>query len=185
MTGKFIFITVCLGVAVLSYFFTHSKKDWGFLVGGLASTALADYFLVLHDNHLPGVAVFCFAHIFYILRVYKKPQAKYLAASVGAIIFAFYTREALFSLGATYAILFIFSIVVNIKSTQLPRANKAIVLTGLILFALCDINVLLFNLPRQFGVGSFPWAFTLIWVFYLPAQALLAISSIAWSKPKE
>ncbi|MBO7633297.1 MAG: hypothetical protein J6S72_02800, partial [Lachnospiraceae bacterium] len=51
------------------------------------------------------------------------------------------------------------------------------------IFALCDINVLLYNLPLLFDIHShllislFDIIGTLMWVFYLPSQVLLALSA--------
>ena len=196
MTPKFIFIVACFAVALLSYFFCNSKKDWAWLTAGLMFTVGADYFLVLNNNHLPGVAVFCFAHVCYILRgLDASARAKKIALLavpfVALFVFFAYRNDRLLLLAGTYAALFLVNIGVNTwhfwqKNTPLPKLNKALVLAGLILFVLCDINVALFNMPREFGTPVvFPWAFRLIWVFYLPSQLLLAVSGIAFPKAKE
>ena len=196
MTFKFIFIIACFAFAALSYFFCHSKKDWAWLTAGLLFTVGADYFLVIHNNHLPGIAVFCFAHVCYILRALHsaKHGQKVAFISVPILVVAVYLtfiNEALFVLSGIYAGLFLTNIAVNIwhfkqKNTLLPRFNKILVLAGLILFALCDVNVLLFNLPRQLGTPViFPLAFQFIWVFYLPSQLLLAVSGTAFPNAKE
>ena len=97
-------------------------------------------------------------------------------------VFIAYRNESLIVLGGIYALLFIANIAVSIAFF---KKNKTIVLAGLVLFALCDVNVLILNLP-QFGVNiGFPWTFTLIWVFYLPSQLLLSVSAIDWSRAKE
>ncbi|MCL1885103.1 MAG: lysoplasmalogenase family protein [Defluviitaleaceae bacterium] len=90
--------------------------------------------------------------------------------------FAF-IRGSVILLAVIYACLFAVNIFLNAK-TRRPRFNYVLVMAGLSLFALCDINVMLFNLSRYLGVSfHFSPAFTLIWVFYLPSQFLLAISS--------
>jgi len=193
MTIKFIFIVTCFTIAILSYFICCSKKDWGWLTAGLLFTVGADYFLVIHNLHLPGVAVFCFAHICYILRVADiSKRAKKLVMAIAFVwVLLLFVNNALFMLAGTYAVLFAVNIAFNVryfrqKNTLLPKFNKVLVLAGLILFVLCDINVALFNLPRQFDMPDiFPQAFYLIWVFYLPSQLLLAVSGIAFPKAKE
>ncbi|MCL2388486.1 MAG: hypothetical protein FWC89_13205, partial [Defluviitaleaceae bacterium] len=67
-TLKFAFIVGCLVIALISFFRCHSKKDWGFLVGGLSFTILADYYLVLTQQHLYGIATFCFVQVCYMMR---------------------------------------------------------------------------------------------------------------------
>ena len=193
MTLKFIFIVACFAVAALSYFFCHSKKDWAWLTAGLLFTVGADYFLVIHNSHLPGVAVFCFAHVCYILRALNAAKRRLKIALVCVpflivIVYFVFINEALFVLSGIYAALFMANIAVNTwffkqKNALLPKFNRMLVLAGLILFALCDINVLLFNLPRQLDMPViFPFAFQLIWVFYLPSQLLLAVSAIKFHR---
>jgi len=180
MTLKFVFIVICFAIACLSYFFCHSKKDWAWLTGGLFFTVGADYFLVLHDNHLPGVAVFCFVHVCYILRVFPTHKYKFALLAVPILVFFVFANNALFVLAGIYATLFIFNIFINIRFC---KKNRSIIITGLVLFALCDINVMLFNLPRHLDIPViFPWAFNLIWVFYLPSQLLLAVSAVKFNK---
>jgi len=184
MDLKFAFIVVCFAIAVASYFFCVKRRDWAWLMFGLLFTVGADYFLVIHDNHLPGVAVFCFAHACYIFRALENTKRGKRIALVAVpilvmvVLFAF-ANGLLLVLAGTYAALFLTSIAVNIKFCKI---NRPIVLTGLILFALCDVNVALFNMPHQLGANFvFPWAFYLIWVFYLPSQLLLAVSAVRFS----
>ena len=209
MLWKFVFVCLCLGVAVASFRWRHSLRDWAWLVGGLAATVAADFFLVLHDAHLPGVAVFCLAHICYMHRTgapwrYHQRLARGLESpravswKVAAhivillmIIGTLYMLGELMLLVGLYAALFATNLGMNIwwvlqddhnDKALPPKRNRALVLVGLVLFMLCDVHVLLFNLPYYMEVPTMPWAFTLIWVFYLPSQALLAVSgaSRAW-----
>ena len=196
MTLKFIYVAMCFFIAGLSYFRCCNKKDWAWLTAGLLFTVGADYFLVLHNNHLPGVAVFCFVHVCYILRglngTRRQQVVLFAVPFLTLSIFIAFVNGALPVLAGIYAGLFLANIIVNIRFFKgqknapqaLPKLNKGLVLAGLILFALCDINVLLFNLPTQLGVDiSFPFAFSLIWVFYLPSQLLLAVSAVSMTKP--
>ena len=211
MPPKFIFVVGCFAIAVATYFFCKSKRDWLWLTLGLMFTVGADYFLVVRDMHLHGVAVFCFAHVCYIFRaltsrppegyhypwavsVYKdrfytdysragKAVVTYPVLALIVAIWWVVTNDALILLSGIYAGLFITNIALTIKFCKI---NKPLVLTGLVLFMLCDINVALFNLPRQFNTPViFPSAFYLIWIFYLPSQLLLSASAIAFPKAKE
>jgi len=204
-TLKFIFVAGCLVVALASYTFCNSKRDWAFLVGGLAFTVGADYFLVLRDWHLPGVAVFCFAHVCYILRALNSCEGVnengngnallrervnikgLIVLFIAFMLIAVFLRSVIM-LAVLYASLFIANIIINFivfrmenHKTRLPKVNRCLVLAGLVLFALCDINVLLFNLPRYFNAPyGLRMVFPLIWVFYLPAQVLLAVSGFRY-----
>ena len=185
MTLKFAFVAGCLVLAGLTYFRCHCRRDWAWLVVGLGFTVGADYFLVLHNEHLAGVAVFCFVHVCYILRRIGDSVKKAVAAFavVGVLVAVAFFNGSVIMLGAVYASLFVANIVINLK-TRLPKLNWALTLAGLVLFALCDINVLLFNLPRYFDVahGISNVVFPLIWVFYLPSQLLLAISALDFKR---
>ena len=197
---RFIYIAICFGVGLASYAVCRSKRDWLWLNLGLAATLAADYFLILQNRHIIGVAVFCFAHVAYILRaVRNKPGgARYIfpwlavltvvpvwtVLSVllpGAPQFAA-TRmiTGIFAVTAVYATFFIINIYVSARHLQ---HNRKLTVAGLLLFAACDICVLLMNLPHYFGApGWFGNVYPMIWVFYLPSQALLALSAVKWRK---
>ena len=163
---------------------------------GLLFTLGADYFLILHNWHLPGVAVFCFAHLAYICRALNakqackkhelasswlsKPVIVFAWVSVAVVVVATLLVDALFVAAAVYAALFITNLYI---STRYIQHNRVLVLAGLFLFAACDICVLLFNLPVHTAAPI--WLrqiFPLIWVFYLPSQALLAISAVNFTR---
>lgn len=173
----------------------------------LGFTLAADFFLILHDWHLPGVAVFCFAHLAYILRAITckdegvPGQARdgkagtcgvawrtgsfrffcmIFVSGIIALTLAFTLLEAIFVLTALYATLFIINIYV---SARYLRHNQKLAITGLLLFAACDICVMIFNLPVYMGApqwlrGIFP----MIFVFYLPSQLILAISAVDFGR---
>ena len=148
----------------------------------MAFTLLADYFLVLHDLHLPGVIVFCFAHVAYILRVANdrlRPFGIYASVLIALIFIGVWLGlDGIFIAAGVYATLFITNIYVN---ARYRTHNHALVLTGLLLFAACDICVLIFNLPVYMNAPV--WLrqiHPLIFVFYVPSQALLALSAVRW-----
>ena len=158
-------------------------------------TVVSDYFLVLANNHITGVFTFCFVHIVYILRVSENRQKSkaYIAATVcgGGLLLAVLPQpRLLIILAMVYAALFIQNLFAHIiycrsrNGDALPMINRRIMLAGLILFALCDIHVLMFNLhyflpvPPEIGLWGRAW----IWVFYMPSQLLLGVSSVRWSK---
>lgn len=75
---KFLYICICFLIALVSYFFCRSRRDWVFLTAGMAFTVGADFFLILHNRHVPGVAIFCFTHVFYALRAWDGRKLKIL-----------------------------------------------------------------------------------------------------------
>jgi hypothetical protein len=178
---KFAFIIFCFVVALFSCIRCYSKKDWAFLVCGLGATVFADFFLVMQHQYVIGVAIFCFTHVFYIFRIVEfTKRAIFLLCAFFAVWVSALALENLIIFAALYAALFMLNIYVNIKNHR-NQANFFLVMTGLIMFALCDINVALINLPRYFVIPhDFNDSFALIWIFYLPSQALLALSAIRY-----
>jgi len=151
----------------------------------MAFTVAADYFLILRNENLVGVAVFCFAHFFYICRAraqVKPLHAGWVAgmlALAGAVVYLV-ARGNLYGLASLYAILFFINLFSHILLRQHIN-NARMVIIGLVFFVLCDINVLLFNIPRYVGVfPSLARVYPFIWIFYLPAQLLLALSAVRW-----
>ena len=178
---KFLYVVICFAIVLGSYFFRRTRVDWAWLAGGMAFTVGADYFLVMHDAHLPGVAVFCFAHVCYGLRAARwGRRGVWLFAGVGAAVAVLFMYGAVLGLATLYAGLFGFSIYMNIKKRK-ELNNAPLVLVGLFLFALCDVCVLLFNIPRYVGIWpNLVRVLPLVWWFYLPAQGLLAVSAVRW-----
>ena len=148
--------------------------------------------------------MFCFAHLAYIMRVvmgqvgslntwtmqndmrcklsHVKITVSLVLVLLAVIALAFILLDSIFVVTFLYAILFITNIYVSARYLQ---HNRKLAITGLLLFAACDICVLLFNLPIYMGAPE--WlrgVFPLIWVFYLPSQVLLAISAINFSRKK-
>ena len=82
---KVLFIALCFIIALCSYWFCHSKRDWSYLSAAMGLTLVSDYFLVLTNHHSAGVFVFCFVHILYILRVSDNREESII--TIGATIF--------------------------------------------------------------------------------------------------
>ena len=154
---------------------------------GLAFTLGADYFLILYNRHLIGVAVFCFVHVAYIMRALVARNgedevgfARYLPLLAVPVIGLAFIAANIFIIAGLYAMLFTINIYV---SARYIRHNRVLVIAGLLLFAACDICVFIFNLPLYMGaLDGLRVVFPLIWIFYLPAQALLAVSAVDFSR---
>ena len=201
---KFAFIGLCFLIALGSYRFCINKKDWAFLAVAMGFTLLADFFLVLVHNYVIGVFVFCFVHIAYIFRVSnnRKHNLFHICATVvaGVVLYAVFLfvpilppPDVLIILAMVYATLFSQNLVAHIKYSpafaatggtdfELFHFNRKIMLVGLILFAFCDIHVLMLNLPNYLPVPQeiASWGQTMLWVFYLPSQLLLSLSAVRW-----
>jgi len=188
---KFLYVVICFFIALGSYFFCHSKRDWAWLAGGMAFTVGADYFLVLYNAHLYGIAVFCFAHICYAFRAWDAGRnlrlrwVRSIFLIMVLLVAVCVVRGNVAMLAVMYASWFATSILLHIKNRRVMK-NATLILAGLIFFAFCDVFVLLYNVPLYFGV--LPWlqrVYRLIWVFYLPSQVLRAVSALRFNFTKK
>ena len=138
--------------------------------------------MILQNRHHIGVSVFCFAHVAYIIRALDvkyegRLRVLYLLPAIG-VVFTVLLLGSIYIAAALYAALFIVNIYVSARHIQ---HNRKLVMAGLLLFAACDICVLIFNLPAYFGAPvGLRMVFPLIWVFYLPSQVVLAVSGVGF-----
>lgn len=163
---------------------------WAFTVLALVLTLAADLFLLFTHHHAPGVAIFCCAQLVWLRRVtpsrraaaVPQPRLFLPAAGCTAIVFGLC---ALFLLGAQNALLYTLSawyavLILTVTActfcSHLPQPGKRLAQAGMVLFLLCDICVVVFNLAPA-GSLLYRMAAPLMWLFYLPAQALLALSA--------
>jgi len=166
------FIVVCFLIAL------YYKKPYAALF-----TVVADYFLVIHVMNETGVTIFVAAHLCYIIRF--SGNRKLLLFCLLFAIPAFAAAWAvgrqfgyyLVFISAMYAQCFLLSVFCALNGffcKRFPRPNGVLIVVGMMLFILCDICVLIFNVV----VGDASRiAFNLIWVFYAPSQLLLALSA--------
>ena len=148
-------------------------------------TLVADLFLLFTDLFVIGVLVFIGVHACALLRY--KPRwlipAGIAAATLFIVVFLVFqnmlrgnTMLALvFAVCPAYAVLIITLTVSTFHSPQ-PRQNEIFSRLGMLLFLGCDVNVLLFN-ALPIGNGLHTASIVLMWLFYLPAQTMLALSA--------
>ncbi|MBC8059566.1 MAG: hypothetical protein H7Y18_02765 [Clostridiaceae bacterium] len=172
-------------------------QDLNLLKLGLFLTCLADLCLILFNCLPHGIALFCLVQITYSLR-YKGTHTILMLkgfALAFTCIFSIYliicftliNLDILFVFGLFYAICLITSVISALKS-KYQKPNKYMVTFGMMLFLLCDINVALRNvtslisLPDSFTTITYQLSSSLIFVFYLPSQLLLALSGTDWGQ---
>lgn len=192
---KYIGILLSLALSLLIGDNGYNKKDTRLLQLALCFTAAADLCLLILDYYTVGVLLFCFVQITYIIR-----HAGILKNNIkifGSLIFVILvfvmildtniihiniiSRELLI-IGCIYAILLISSVysawrVFNRGSYT--SLSCYLICIGMTLFFLCDINVAISALINNvfiFGVSLKGVSRFLVWIYYLPAQVLLALS---------
>lgn len=144
-----------------------------------AFTVLADLFLLLPPLTVFDTSVYFLGVAFFIIAqtirvasfgALKRWQAMCIAGMgilTAAALFLFGMDE-LIVLSLIYAALLLAAAVLSFFRRNLPTKNKICIRIGMLLFVACDICVALTNLLPVTIAAS------LIWVFYLPSQALLA-----------
>ena len=148
-------------------------------------TLVADFFLLFTGLFTVGMLFFIGAHACALLRY--KPRwllpAGISAAGLFIVIFLVFHDmlrgnvglALVFAVCPAYAVLIINVTVATFHSPQ-PRLNELFSRIGMFLFLGCDINVLIFN-ALPIGSGLHTASIVLMWLFYLPAQTMLALSA--------
>lgn len=159
-----------------------SRYDWQWTVVAFALTLTADVFLLFTSQLLPGMALFCCAHLAYLGR-YRAPGRRVfrvLALAAWLLIAGLWLagrRGWLFYPAAlTYAVLLLAATVGAFRAA-LPRHSARLARLGMLLLIACDINVALYNLLA--GGPAYRAASLLMWFFYLPSQICIVMSAKA------
>ena len=167
-------------------------------------TLVADYFLVLSDptpeNRLYGVIIFLGTQFSVFLHIAindcsKKALAVQIIARV--LISVLTVSITLAVLGdevntlAIISVIYYANLIANVIFAHRSGRGGIVLTVGLILFALCDINVglsVLNNLySGGFAEGSLLYnllycKYDLVWIFYLPSQTIIPLTLLLCNK---
>ena len=147
----------------------------------LALTAGADWFLLVRNDHYAlGVALFLCVQTVYYLRLRRAgadsawPLRSALALGAGLGVYALHMASPVNLLAALY-----FSQLLANAIAAWTRKGKRWrrFALGLTLFVGCDVCVGLFN-ARIGGLALYYFAAVGMWLFYLPSQVLIALSTL-------
>ena len=183
-------LLACTFCAVLAL----KSRAYLFTQLGLLFTAGADFFLVYLPvaRQLPAMILFSFTQLCYFARLLaddscKKRRYVHVYCRVGACALALLltalvlggTADAL----AMVSMFYYANLVLNIVFAFLLAERPPLFAIALMLFLCCDTLIGLSFLNAYFSIpeGSFIYriihpGFNLAWAFYLPSQALIAIS---------
>jgi len=143
----------------------------------LIATLAADFLLEFIENPLYGLCAFCCVQMIYCLRYGGVRMCGILAGLWSAMtpLLLLFNTELLFIVAALYAVAFICSLSSAFAAKKrYSYTTWMFVVCGMSLFACCDISVgINYLIP-----GS---AYPLLWIFYLPGQALLSVSGMRQS----
>jgi len=174
---RFGFVAACAAAA----FYLRGDK-W--LLIAFLFTMSADACLLLLNWHTAGVTVFVFAQIAYVRRASGNWKALrlYPLALILPTALCLAGQPLLLCVSALYGqtlLWAVFAAAAAHKAGRMPVWRGRLACIGMVLFLGCDICVALFNLSAA-GIDSpalSAAAGALIWVFYAPSQALLALSA--------
>jgi hypothetical protein len=173
---KYSTIILCFILSLLIGSEGCNKTDKFLVQSARLFTVLADYFLVILDDCKYGILCFCIVQIIYIIRhnfvvkvkLYKLSLAAALIMTslimlLGRINLLDLEKEVVME-GAAYGCILLLSLYIALQT------KDYLICIGMLLFFMCDINVALYNITKEFILGF------LIWLFYLPSQLVLTLS---------
>lgn len=190
---KFICIILCFFISLLSRHNAFDLYNIKLLQIGLLLTVIADYFLLILDDYYEiGIAIFILAQITYSIRYATRKRSciiKRYIKMLGGIFFLyiiinfFINIPLIIALGLSYGVCLVTNVYMSIlvyKEKTFPKLNSIMVVAGMFLFLLCDINVAIFNIIKgvYFKYNSLVYQISLVsmWLFYLPSQLILSLS---------
>lgn len=189
------YICVILSFLMCFFFFEKSNK-YIFTQLGLFFTVVADYFLVIEDDHyLLAMSVFLLAQISYAIKIYfeletKKERLIYLIIRLTCILLSILlpliilgeNNDLLTIISVNYYVLLVISMVYAFILCKKDKFNLIFAI-GLLLFVCCDFFVAINNFDSYFDVSYDSLIYKIIyhdinfsWIFYVPSQTLLGIS---------
>ena len=180
MTDKILFTAIffIIGLSFLYRSYAVNRVDAYLLRAGLICTLAADFCMLILYNNTVGLILFICVQTIYFIRYTRVYAAVLLPVLSGVFVRFFYRALALDTqLAAIYAcMLAAGTLSAFVRRKAYPFPNRIFIPLGMLMFLLCDINVALMNV---FSAGPKRTAArVLIWVFYLPSQAMLSASGM-------
>lgn len=183
--GAWYVTTLKYGGIVLCTFYAFQKfKKDNELKMALLFTMLADAILIIDSTSILGVFVFCIAQFFHFAR-FRKTRPYDLTIYLAIVILVFFFGvlekvEPMFVVAGIYGVTLLLNLFLAQKwHHKKPSAQSMCAETGFTLFLLCDICVAFSYLsltgrlvPEVYAAANY-----FSWVFYFPAQVLIANSS--------
>lgn len=186
-------VLCCLFCALL---FTKTK-DFAFTQLGLIFTVFADWFLVVMgaEDRLSAMICFSAVQIFYCLRLAANHRTRgglLMHLAVRCTLVLLFILAAFVVLGnatdelSIVSVFYYANLILNVALAFYQRKKSLLFPIGLLLFILCD-TVIGLNVMAELYIPSFTEnalyailnpGFNLAWVFYLPSQVLITLSTV-------
>ncbi|MBQ7817629.1 MAG: hypothetical protein IJ388_02375 [Oscillospiraceae bacterium] len=170
--------------------FVHAKNFW--IIGGLACTVGADFFLVVCSpiQQLWGMVFFLGAQSLYAAMLHRSlPGKPFFIARIALIAIAEAVTVAILRGNtdalAVISICYYVNLIFNIILAFVQFKKYKLFAVGLVFFLLCDTVIGLqvaaggyLPIPEGSALHNFLFMpFNLSWFFYLPSQILISLSS--------
>ena len=177
------------GIASCLVYVVNKKRHDHDLVLALFFTVIADTILVWTHYVTVGVIIFCLAQFFHAKRIHNLHFrwfflfSLFIVASLAMCHFAHLVP--IYTIATIYAFMLLFNLVSAITYSRKNSDSASFYLKyGFIAFICCDFCVALRYVILDGFLPEFllPATAFLVWVFYLPSQALLSHSSLKAQK---
>lgn len=199
-THSYLHIILCYSSVVLAFIFSFlfiTKQDLLLPQLGLLFTAFADLFLVVITPMLQVPAMICFSitQMCYFFRIYLNQTSKQeklihlisrVISSVLIIIITIIVLKENTDFLSLISTFYYINLVINIIFAFMQSKKSILFPIGLLLFACCDLQIGLNILNSSYinienilildFIANPP--FNLAWLFYVPSQTLIALSTI-------
>ena len=179
---KLISIVLCFAFAIFQFYLKHTRIAF-LQVCILGFTLISDYFLLLTNAYSVGIVTFIMVQLGYsgALKLAENQdltRTEYLVSGALIVISMILLKfDVTVGLSLLYAVLFVRNLFVAHKARKLSQYNRWLFI-GLLLYAICDIQVAMFNLDVI--KTHFTWLYSVVavgmWAFYLPGQVILTLS---------
>jgi len=192
---KLLSIGICLVFLLISVYQSPENKDSRLMALIMGFTFFSDIFLLLTRQFIIGLILFIVVQSLYAIRIHQKLKLTQMLTLALALIFSliFFVQwmhqpfgfGLLLALGIFYALLFAWNLIwLTYKlSNDASKTDYSLRLfmLGMVLYALCDINVAIYNFPSFFTSSPLMtriYGFSPLgmWLFYLPGQVALTLS---------
>ncbi len=197
---KLMSIGLCLAFLGQNTITNKANHDSRLMVLIMSLTLASDVFLLLTRQFVYGLVLFVLVQLLYSVRIQKNFNIK--SALIKGFIFVLtliffmillplqFSYALMLSLGAFYALLFAWNLIrltlVPIKHSEKSVDSNSVYdrrlfIIGLVLYALCDLNVAIYNFPSYFESNMlmtriYEASALAMWSFYLPGQVALTLS---------
>ncbi len=176
---KYAGVVLCLAFSL----YALTRGGDALTAAALAFTVGADAFLLLLDRwYILGVGLFCVVQGLYLGRILRNnggralwPLRLGLSLAALALLARLELLDPLNALSLFYFSNFFCNM---LQASRLSGRGGRIFFVGLLLFLCCDVCVGMFNQPGLVPAGLYAFAGVGMWLFYLPGQALIALSAL-------